>query len=337
MKNRFAHYEFLRLSKIPQNPVYLIYGEENYLKDKVEKAILNKFIEVDEIDKIVLYGDKSKVSIAILEELEMRPFLSDYRVVVLKNFEQMSPSGQKRILRYCQNPVETSILLLTSQKSDLKTAVLKKIAEKSISINCRKPYNFSDILKWLNIELRNKNINIEPKAATLFAGSIELNYNIAANELEKLLIYTKDTHNISYDDVLASVGQNSVKNVFDLQNTLGERNLKESLRLMENMLQNQVSEILIISMLTRYFLLILKILALKKQNIGENEIMEKHMWEVFRNFRRGYIEAANHYNRKEIQNVFAALLKADTDLKSKAKLEKVIMTTMIFEICQKGI
>jgi len=337
MKNLFSYHEFLRIfPKLPASSVYLIFGEENYLKEKTEKTILKHFSNTDELDKVVLYGDETNAT-SVLEELEMLPFISEKRVVVLKNFEQLKPKDQARIQKYCANPLKSSILLITSQKSDLKTATFKKIGENAVSVNCRKPYNASDLLKWLNTELRMRNVRMEQKALNLFVNSIELNYSVAANELEKLMLFTKDSSFISYETVLACVGKSSVKNIFDLQKAIGKKDLKLSLKILHNMMENQESGIFIISMLTRFFLLILKIQALRTQNISDNEIISKHMWDIFRSYRKDYVLAANLFSRCEIKNIFSALLQADTDLKSKeAKLEKIIMTTLIFEICKQG-
>ncbi|OQX71248.1 MAG: DNA polymerase III subunit delta [Candidatus Cloacimonas sp. 4484_275] len=338
MKNQFTHYEFLKtFGNLPKSAVYLIFGEDDYLREKVEKAILKFYSETNELDKAVLYGDETNATF-VLEELEMLPFISENRLVILKNFEQLKPKDQKRIQEYCEKPFDSSILLIVSQKPDLKTATLKKIGEIAISVSCKKPYNASDLLRWLNSELRIRNLRMEQKAMNLFVNSIELNYNIAANELEKLMLFTKNSPIISYEAVLACVGKSSVKNIFDLQNALGQKNLKLSLKILQNMLENQESGIFIISMLTRFFLLVLKIKSLRKQNIGDNEIIAKHMWEIFRNYRKNYLEAANHFNRDELRKIFFALLQADTALKSReAKLEKIIMTTLMFEICGKGI
>lgn len=330
------HYEFLRKFKDQKNsPVYYIFGPEHYLKDQVLKEITKRFTEAgsEDFDLIILHAD-SNSAVDALEQLESMPFLAKFKLVIFKNFDVLKASDKMLIAEYVKDHVPSSILVLTADKIDERIKANKLINEKAIKILCRSPYNSSDILRWLNIELRKKNISMENESKELFARSIELDYNLANNELEKLILLTKGKGHISIEDVRDSVGRSKVNKVYDLQNEIGKRNLKNSLTILENMISYNESAVFIIIMLTSFFRTIWKIKALQRNNLGNSEIQKRHMPEIHYKFRPDYIHYAKNFSKQAIREIFSLLLQADIDAKSLNLKDAVILEMLIYKICK---
>lgn len=335
-KRQFFHYEFLpRLKSLKSSPVYYIFGEENYLKDKILKSLLEKFVVsgTEDFDFITLYGDDC-AAVNALEQLEMMPFMAKHRVVVLKNFDIMKTVEKNKISEYSKNPASSSILILVAEKNDNRISANKILLKNSISINCRKPYNASDMLKWFTSELSRRNIRMERSAAEIFINSIELDYLNALNELEKLIIFTKNNKEITLKDVRICLGSSKAQTVFELQKAIGSRDVKKSLKMLENMLLNNESPIYIVSMLNRFFLIIMKIIALRHKNIGDNEIVSQYLPEIYRSYRQEQLSFADNFNKTKIRETFSLLLDADIELKSlEPSLQRIILEKMIYKIC----
>ena len=282
------HFEFLK--KFPNQKsqsVYFIFGQESYLKDIVLKEISKRFKSPgsEDFDSIILHADTDS-AVNALEQLEMMPFMAKFRFVVLKNFDTMKASDKLLIAEYIQNPVPTSILILTAEKIDERAKANKMISEKAIKIICRSPYSSADILNWLNAEIREKKILMDNDSKELFTRSIELNYQLAANELEKLIIYTKGKESITIEDVKETVGKSRTNKVFDLQNEIGKRNLDKSLTILENMIANNESAVFVIIMLSTFFRILWRVKALQTSNLSNSEIEKRYLPEVFYKFRK---------------------------------------------------
>ncbi|MFC1898077.1 DNA polymerase III subunit delta [Candidatus Cloacimonadota bacterium] len=340
-KNMIPHYEFLRdfPNQTPQKTYYIV-GPEIYLVDMVQKAIIKRFMEseVDEFDFSMLYGDTDS-AVSALEQLEMAPFMSKSRLVVIRSFDKMNASNKNLIANYVAQPLETSILVLTAETSDARIASSKILEEHAIHITCRSPYNTEDLIRWLRAELRQKNITMNNDSITLFANSIENDYSLASNELEKLIIFTKNRGEIRFQDVEEVVGKSKTNKIFDLQNAIGNRNLKKSMQILENMMANEDPSkiiIFIITMLSRYFLVIWKVLALHSKSISASEIASRHLTEVFFKFRNDYIASAKNYTLNDTRKILTTLLQADIDAKSLNIKQEIILQTLIFNICMTG-
>ncbi|NQT64805.1 MAG: DNA polymerase III subunit delta [FCB group bacterium] len=331
------HFEFLR--KFPDQkpqPVYYIFGPENYLKDSVLKDISKRFKSSgsEEFDSIILHATDTNSAMNALEQLEMMPFIAEFRLVVLRNFDAMKASDKLLIAEYVQNPVPTSILVLIAEKIDERIKANKIISEKAVKIICRSPYNSKDIHKWLNDETRNRKIFMDSDSKELFTRSIELDYQLAANELEKLIIYTKGKRNITIDDVKETVGKSRTNKIYDLQNEIGKRNLKNSLTILENMISNDESAVFVIIMLSTFFRTLWRVKALQKMNLSNPEIENRYLHEVFFKYRKDYITFAKNYSKKAIREIFSLLLQADIDAKSLNLKDEIILEILVYKICK---
>lgn len=331
-----AHYEFLRLfRKSKRVPVYMITGNDSYWVDKVRKELSKRFVQdsSSDFDYLTFYGD-STTGAEILEQLEMLPFLSKYKVVQVRNFDKLKVNDKNLLAEYSANPLESSILILTIAKPDNRQKAIKTLNKHSVVINCKQPYGAYDISRWLSAELRETKTIMNSAAINLFAESIDPDYMVASNELEKLRLLTKDSGRISIEDVEASVGRSKTNNVFELQNSLGAKNLKRSMQIVENMLDNNEPGVYILVMLNRFFISLWKINALRHRNLSDAEIMNRHMFDIFQSKRDSYLKFSANYNKHRLTKVFSLLLQADIDLKSLNVKEEILIEILIHKICR---
>ena len=144
----YQHFEFFKLSQnLKPAPCFFLYGTEYFLKDKILNILLKKFSDKDseQFDTVKFYAEETNAA-NIIEQLEMNSFLSDFKLVIVKNYDKLTSKDKAAIAQYLKNPVETSILILDSDKLDKRVSSYKIILQNSISIQCRSPYGVQDIL-----------------------------------------------------------------------------------------------------------------------------------------------------------------------------------------------
>jgi DNA polymerase-3 subunit delta len=334
----YQHFEFFHKTRsLRPVPCFFLFGPECFLKDKILNILLKKFSspDADEFDTIKLYAEDVNPA-EIIEQLEMNPFLGDFKLVVLKNFEKLLSRGKEAIADYLEQPHDSSILIIDSEKMDNRMKVYKTIEANSISIQCKSPYGIQDILSWLKNELAGKNIKMDNETANLFASYIEPDYLIASHELEKLLIAARNKHIITREDVAECVGKSKLNNIFDLQNAIGQKDLRRSLIILENLLENNESPIFIITMLANFFRTIWKVLILQQNNVKNSEITSRYLKEIFYSFREDYLKFAGNYQLSSLSKIFSSLLQTDISLKSIDVKEEILLETLIFDICNKA-
>jgi DNA polymerase III subunit delta len=325
----FKNYAKLRL--------FYIFGNDIYLKDRAVDLLRQNFTKpgAQDFDAITLYGDSCQGN-EVLEHLETLPFMAPYKFVLLKNFDNLKKNDTMTLEKYCKNPLSSSILVIVAEKADNRTTFMKTVSAQGVLIECKTPYDSNNLLRWLDNELRNRNIIMDQKSRTYFVNNVELSYQAAENELEKLFLFTHGKKTYTLADLETTLGVWKGNDVYDLQRALGKKELKLSQNVLQNMLITEDARnisVMIVSMLTRYFLLLWKIQIYRMRSYSEPEITQNHLSEVFYLFRDEYIKASRNFSYSSIKQIFSLLLKADTDLKS-LNLDHTTLFMLIYQICR---
>ncbi|MCF7918533.1 MAG: DNA polymerase III subunit delta [Candidatus Cloacimonetes bacterium] len=340
MKNKqikLKYFQFINeFEKYHKENIFLIIGNDNYQKDSCLDLLRKEFITPgsEDFDTITLYADSSS-DYELIEQLESLPFMAKRRVVLLKEFDQLKKNQRTYLEKYLKNPVKTTVLIIVAEKIDNRLSLAQAINSQAVVVECKKPYNNSALLTWLDAELKKDKITMAQNARNFLVNNIELDYKSADNELVKLRLFTHDSNVICLEDVEKTLGQSRESTIYDLQRALGKCNLKESQTVLQNMISSEDAVsigVMLVAVLTRFFLIIWKIIAFRQMNYKDHEISQNHLHEVFYAFREEYLASASRFNRQQIRNIFSFLLQADTELKS-LSMEETTLFLLINRIC----
>ena len=145
------------------------------------------------------------------------------------------------------------------------------------------------------------------------------------NEIEKLLIITKENH-ITPQLIEKHIGINNDYNLFELQNALGEKNYKKVSLIISHFISNE-KKYNIVSIISNLFYFFQKIFLLKslKGNENASTILKIHPF-----FLKQYQKAAFNYSNQQLFHIFELL--KNYDLKSKGIKNKVKNRELIKEL-----
>lgn len=332
-------------------PILLIFGKEEFLVKEAFQYIL-KISAPDEsahFNLDILNAEDTDIS-QLVDICKSFPLMADTRTVGIKNFQKLvkgrtSAKSDKLapLKKYIENPAPTTRLIIATDDSSLDGLSQKKnkkapkfpynlIVDKYQWIEYPKVYE-NQLSQWVSMRIQKKGKSINKDAADMLIAQTNPSLREINNEIEKLLIYSREKKLISVEDVNFIVGANRNYNVFELQKAIGQKNLQKSLSILENMLAVQSQEIMIVSMLTRYFILLWKML--------EEQIRIKDKYELARKigispfFLDEYKQAVRNYKPSELNRAISALANADLKLKSSAVSPIVVMQNLIVNIIGK--
>lgn len=332
--------------------VLLMFGEEELL---IEESLhrLIKHLCPTEND---LYNFDSVSADEVTQDVAANicaafPMMGDRRVVVVKNFDKYFSGRAKKadkaspMTRYILNPSPSTVLILIaeldgysgkqkdkSKKFESAKPPFNTIFEKHEWIEFSKIYE-SNYSSWVVQRVKKAGKLISPEAAELLVAQNPPSLRDLSNEIQKLCIYADSKKEISLDDVTAVSGSSRSHNVFELQKAVGDRNLKKSLTILTSMLAHERQEMLIITMLTRYFKIIWKIVE-ESAKYSQNAQIAGAVG-VSPYFVGEYINASKKYRPSEINDVFVSLCEADFLLKSSGGDSLFIMQNLLNKIMKK--
>ncbi len=318
--------------------VFFVYGPEAFQRNETVKLILklHKITEFDSFDSFIYYGDdfsnKANSIKPVIEQLQMYPFAQPLKTVVIRNFDEINSEGKDLLVKYALNPNEHSLLVLAAEKADLKTTRMKKLIDCCISVECKELRIPSILTKWVIDELKKRQLSMDDKARMKFLNTVDLDFYTAFNELSKLELFIGSRKIIHEEDVQKCTVLSKTFTVFELLDELGYLRKAKALTILDNLIANEESAIMILSVISNFFMTLWKLSALRSKKISDTEIKTKHMNEVHPYYRDKYFIFLKNYPKQKIEKALDYLLQSDRKAKLSMCSDHVLLTILIYNL-----
>lgn len=334
----------LDINNLP--PVLLLFGEEDFL---IDEAV--GFITENIFPKISDPGDRDNLSPEntdlnrIVDIARSYPFISQKRCIIVRNFDKFFPANSKiseksPFGRYLESPQPSTFLVLTGEIPSLKgiSKSGKKpskfpyniIIEKFEWIEYKKLWE-SNFPTWIKSRIKSAGKLINDDAVQMIIANCNPNLRDLKNELDKLLIYIGDKNSISPDDVANAIGISRQFNVFELQKAIQHRDLPGSTYILQNIMSSGSSEMLILTILTRFFTQLWK-LSSAGTITAQNKFKIAADIGVSPFFLNDYAAALRLFGLPRIDRAFVYLCEADRAIKTGSGDGKSVMLSLLVKL-----
>ena len=297
-------------------PVYLLHGEESFFIDKATELFLTHVLNdtEKEFNLNIFYGqdaDPRKIVSAAMQY----PLMSERRLVLLKEAQQMKEKDLNALKSYIEKPSPSTVLVLQykgkkypAKKGNLMAALKKN----AVIFESKKVYE-NKIPQWIISYGKNLGLEIDNYAAGLLTELIGNNLGTIFNELQKLKIAVGDKKNITVDDIKKYITLSREYNVFELNRALGLKNNRKVFEIIDtfSLNPNNYPMTLIASVLYNYF----SKLIIIAENIKKGDKELASMAKVNPFFMREYKKALRFYSRSRLYEIMDII--KEYDLKSK--------------------
>jgi len=334
-QKKYMNYENM-LSLIKQEkayPVYLLYGEENYLKEDILKKLRNRVIDsaYRELNYKVFYGDKLTIN-EVINDFETLPLISKHKLVVIKEAEKIKKNEEKKLVNYfnklsLKNKFSTLIIIYKEGKPNKE--LITEIKRVGVAAN----FSTTDKAKlplWIKSKFNQSNKKITQEALFFLQSIVSSDLSRLFNEIEKIDIYTKDQKIIEKEDVMMTIGGSESVNIFKVLDSIGDRDIKNAVEGMVKLNQSDLHYLSIFAMIYRQIKLILqtKLLLANGLNFKEVEKVLRLPYFVVEKM----IKQSKKYTFKEICKSYELLNIADLEFKDSQKNPKIILEELVVNI-----
>ncbi|HVZ40705.1 MAG TPA: DNA polymerase III subunit delta [Candidatus Kapabacteria bacterium] len=326
------------------DPVYFLFGDEEFLIEEAAARLIAAAVDEStrSFNYDLLHGSDITVN-DIVERASAYPLMAERRVVVVKEIDRTfalrgKPDDASPFARYLRSPSPSTLLLMTAATSDILSkgkggqsakAPYNLIVENGSAIHYKKIYD-REIPSWTAARIKSRGKEITPDAVELFIGYTGASLRVLNNEIEKLFTFVEDRKRITAEDVRAVVGASKVYNVFELQKAVGAKNLELTIEITDRMLGAGESEQLILTMLSRYFSILWRLVELRTRTKDTNELARGLSISSF--FINEYQAALSRYPMAHLRNAFESLLQADIVLKTSRVDPGLVLQLMLTAI-----
>ncbi|HAW08325.1 MAG TPA: DNA polymerase III subunit delta [Bacteroidetes bacterium] len=330
-------------------PIILVFGEEEFLIDEFIQNLLNAMLKNDEQKINYNLYDGENTDLADLADLASSySLLAERNLIVVRNFEKSLPKAKGKkspedspFGKYLLNPNPATTLILETMSTNLNGYTKKSTSKPS---NMPFPYNIildkhsffefpkvwsRDYPKWIAERLSKNGLKAPADAIELLNSMAGDSLRSLSNEIEKLTLFLGSKKTVSAQDVMELTGLSKGNTIFDLQQAVGAMDLQKSINILLKILSIERQEMLILSVLQKFFLILLKLTEL---NLNENKFTLASQIGISPYFFDDYILAARKYKFSQIVASLKALQEADELLKSSGGDNLAIMLNMLIKI-----
>lgn len=209
-------FEFLRTSaKLAAKPLYVVSGDDAYLRDESLKAVARQALgaEADDLSVCRFDGEHANL-VAVLDEVRTLPFLAKCRVAVVDSADRFVTSHRKGLEAYAEKPATSGVLVLSVKAWPGNTRLAKLVDKAGLAVDCKSP-DERELPAWL-IQLAKvqSKAKLEDEAAKLLVELVGPEVGLLASEVEKLAVYVGEKRVIGREDVSRMVGAGRVETIW---------------------------------------------------------------------------------------------------------------------------
>lgn len=312
--------------------IYVIFGEEEYLKNIYEKKLISNI--VDENFKMMNFDifEGKNVNISkIIDACDTMPFMSDYRVVILKNtglIYDAKKDDTNKLENYLHILPKTTILIFIEEKIDKKLKIFKTISNigtfHKIDI-----LSENELVNWILSIFKDNNKNISTKEALYIIRNIGFNMEILLNEINKLISFKSSGTKITINDIDNICTKSIESKIFDLINFMSNKDMDNAIKIYKNLIVNKTSPFVILNMISRQFRIILQTKYLYNKNYSINNIASELELRDF--IVKEAIKQSKNFSIKILLQAINECLEIDNNIKTGKIIDEVAIELLIIK------
>lgn len=253
--------------------VYLLYGEESYLKkfykEKLKKALLS---EGDTMN-ISIFQGKDIQSEEIIALADTMPFFADRRVIVIESSGVFKKSCEE-LAEYMKHIPTTTCFVFVEDEIDKRGKMFKNVKASGRVVELVRQ-NEQVLKNWIFKRLKKEGKNITQSALQQFLDMTGLDMEYIDKELEKLLCYCIDKEVIESRDVTDVCVEQITNKIFDMINAMAEKNQKKALDLYYDLLALKEPAMRILFLIGRQFHILMYVKELSRMGYDNKFIASK--------------------------------------------------------------
>lgn len=233
--------------------VYLIYGEEEYLKKQYRDKLRTAIAGDDTMNYSYFEGDKINVK-DVLAIADTMPFFADHRLIVIENSGFIKSSNEE-LADYIKEIPVYLIMVFVESAIDKRNKVYKAITDKGYEgyVTEMNAPSTAQLQAWIAGLLKAEGKTINRSAVELLLSKTGAGMDLIRTELDKLVSYCMDRTEVTAQDVEEVCVSQTTNKIFDMVAAIGMKNTDQALKLYYDLLTLKEPAMRILYLIVRQF------------------------------------------------------------------------------------
>lgn len=330
------------LKKGQVEPVYFLFGSEDFLRDEAAAAIADAALSETLLREFNdstfdLSTEKINAAIAAAEQL---PMMSQRRVVRVMNLDKLE--GRKRfqedeeainpsaqiLTDYLDRPVSTSVVIFMADNVDKRKKYAKKLmAGSAFEFG---PLNNAELTAWAKTRLAELKTETPQPVLSRIVELVGPNVRMLTNELNKLAAAALPSRLITRDLVEELVGRSRELMNWELTDQMLSRNRAGALRTLKHLLDDGAQPVMLIGLIASTYRRMALAHALLAKGTATKEIFRQVPMPPFR--QSGYLQMLNRVDGRKLVRDIVRIGQADVGIKTSQATPRMQVELLVNEL-----
>jgi DNA polymerase-3 subunit delta len=222
-------------------------------------------------------------------------------------------SFEKALAEHIPLMPDTTVLMLVVDEVIDASNPLVKVAEKHGKVFQYTLPKGAALESWITKRAKSRGVRVSPEATSLLANFIGNHLRMLANEIDKLATYVGEGKTISADDVRKLSAQVQEARIFDLTDALAQRNRKQALNILHDLLSDGEPPIKLISTITSQVRSLLLVKELAQKGLRSSAIASTIGMAPF--IAEKALRQVGNFTLPQLEGAYRQLLSTDAALK----------------------
>ena len=329
-----------KLLKLSQKNIYILFGDDGYLKNMYKNKISRSVCESDDVFNFQTFREDCDLQ-DVYDAVLQFPMMADQKCVILDDydFEHCKAEDFNKLCTVLKENPDSCVLILffdgvnSDYKKSGKFKTIVDLAEKNNGVACELSHrSIPELVKMLTEGAKKRNCTFETNAAKYLVETAGQDINILVNELEKLCNFIKEGEITKQTVEKVSIKTVEAK-IFTLSQQIINCNIDLAMKTIDDLFFTRVEPIIILSTVSGFYVDMYRLFAGKKKGMGINEVAEAFDYKSRKFALEKAMPYIKNFDSKKFSLSFQVLCNADKLLKSFSADAKTVLEQAVIRLC----
>ncbi len=321
------------LTQAHVEPLYLLFGPEEFLRDRAARSIANVTL-VDAPLREFNESNYSLLNSTVQEAIataEQMPMMAHRRVVRISDFNKLKEEDEAILLRYVKRPARSSVVIFTATDLDKRRKLTKTLIKECASVEFA---NLKDVelLNWARSHVKEIEAKVDNSTLNHILSLVGKDVRRLSNELGKLATAARPSGAITMKMVDELVGRSNEQSIFDLSDQLIARDAKGALRTLKHLLDDRTEPVVLIGTLAGSYHRLALVKELMSRGAPDEEVFKAvPFWGSKRD---DFLRTARRSEADALARSIKLIADADLAIKTSRGTPRMQMEVLVCELAK---
>lgn len=324
-----------RAAKAKIEPIYVLHGDEPFLKRQVKLALRKLVFGDDESGfGLAVHEGLTATYAAVMGDVQTVAMLTPRRLVIVDDADPFVSNERARLEKYVAAPSTAGVLLLDVQKWPSNTRLAKLVPDGG-TIVCDTP-KAQSLPRWcIGWCKTTYGKELAGDAAALLVELVGPEMGLLDQELAKLATYAGEARTISAADVAKLVGQGQIAEVWKVFDMIGAGQIGPALTVVDQLLAHGREGLALLGAFSMQLRRLVQAARLREQGKSLSSALEQLGVPPFA--RRNAEQQIQHLGGRRLDRIYDWLVEADKGMKTTDTLpDRVLLERLVIRLAERA-